>query len=263
LRWTESAIEAVLLGAFMVSALGATALLEYPASPVRMALQNATARRAIAAVAMAVTAAAIIYSPWGRRSGAHINPSLTLTFLRLRKIEPRDAALYILAQFAGAAAGIAVASAALRGIAGSPEVNYAATVPGSAGIAGAFAAEVVISFGMMATVLVLSNTPRLAPFTGVAAACLVALYIAVESPLSGMSMNPARSLASALAAGDLTPMWIYFVAPTAGMLLAAEAYVRSRGLGRVYCAKLSHGMGPCHFRCSFGAMMRDMGMRQP
>jgi hypothetical protein len=135
LRWTESAIEAVLLGAFMVSALGATALLEYPASPVRMALQNATARRAIAAVAMAVTAAAIIYSPWGRRSGdphqpvadAHLSQAPQDRAARRGVVHPRA-----ICRRGGRNRR---RERALRGIAGSPEVNYAATVPGSAGIA--------------------------------------------------------------------------------------------------------------------------------
>lgn len=251
-RWPEYGIEAALLAAFMLSAIAVTALLQYPASPVRVALPSAALRRLLTGVAMGLTAASIIYSPWGRRSGAHINPSITLTYLRLRKISRRDAILYVLAQFVGAAAGIAVATALLRSIAGSPEVNYVATLPGSAGAPGAFAGEIAISFGLMATVLIVSNTPRLSRFTGVSAACLVAVYIAIESPLSGMSMNPARSFAPALASGVLRPLWIYFIAPTAGMLLAAEAYVRRHGHAAVRCAKLHHGDGDaCHFHCSF------------
>jgi aquaporin Z len=251
-RWPEYGIEAALLAAFMLSAISVTALLQYPASPVRLALPSAALRRLLTGVAMGLTAMSIIYSPWGRRSGAHINPSITLTYLRLHKISLRDALLYVLAQFIGAAAGIAIATALLRGVAGSAEVNYVATVPGFAGATGAFAGEIVISFGLMATVLVMSNRPRLSRFTGVSAACLVAFYIAIESPLSGMSMNPARSFAPAIASGVLRPLWIYFLAPTAGMLLAAEAYVRRHGHAAVRCAKLHHGNGDaCHFHCSF------------
>jgi aquaporin Z len=68
----------------------------------------------------------------------------------------------------------------------------------------------------------------------------VALFISLEGPLSGMSMNPARTLGSALFAWDWTALWIYFLAPPAGMLAAAELYVRQRGRGAVFCAKLHH-----------------------
>ena len=249
-RWREYAIEAVLLAIFMMSAVAFTALLEYPASPIRQVLSNATLRRSLMGVAMGLTAAAIIYSPWGRSSGAHINPSITLTYLRLRKITARDATFYVAAQFVGALAGLTAATEMLPGIAGSRQVNYVATVPGSSGIAAAFIAEAAISFGMASTILTVSNTRSLSRFTGVLAACLVALYISVESPISGMSMNPARSFAPAIAAGSLGTWWLYVVAPLAGMLAAAELFVRRHGHGAVLCAKLNHGTdGPCHFHC--------------
>jgi len=99
-------------------------------------------------------------------------------------------------------------------------------------------------------VLVASNDRRLSAYTPFLCGALVATYIAVEAPLSGMSMNPARSFASALAAGHWGSLWIYFAAPPLGMLAAAEAYVRARGIRRVLCAKLDHrGVGPCIFRC--------------
>jgi aquaporin Z len=199
---------------------------------------------------MGLTAAALIYSPWGQRSGAHFNPSVTLTYLRLGKIKARDAAAYVLAQFAGGAAGIAAGAILLTRVAQAPSVNYVATVPGASGWAAAFAGESAISFGMMSAILAASNTPHIARFTGALAACLIALYITVEAPLSGMSMNPARSLGPALASGNLHGLWIYFVAPPLGMLLAAEVYVRRHGYGAIRCAKLHHtSAGPCHFNC--------------
>ncbi len=251
LRWREYGIEAALLGTFMVAAVAVTALLQVPASPVRQAVADAVLRRVLTGVAMGATAAVLIYSPWGRRSGAHINPTITLTYWRLRKVTPVDAACYVTAQFAGATAGLALAAAIFGGITGRPEVNYAATVPGPSGTGAAFVAEAAISFGMMTMILVVSNTPRLAGITGVLAACLVAFYISVESPISGMSMNPARSLAPAVASGTLPVWWVYVVAPLAGMLGAAELYVRRYGLAAVRCAKLHHGRGGCHFHCHF------------
>jgi aquaporin Z len=261
-RWREYAMEAALLATFMVSAVGVTALLQYPASAVRQTLPDAVLRRSLIGVAMGLTAAAIIYSPWGRRSGAHINPSITLTYLRLRKVTPRDAAFYVAAQFLGAVGGLTVAGLMLPGIAGSPEVNYVATLPGPGGTAAAFVAEATISFGMMTMILAVSNTPRLARFTGALAAVLVALYISVESPISGMSMNPARSFAPAVATGSLHVWWVYVFAPLAGMLGAAEIYVRRYGYSAVRCAKLHHaGDGTCHFNCLFAP--RSSGRQAP
>ena len=116
----------------------------------------------------------------------------------------------------------------------------------------AFLAEVLISFLLMLMVLVFSNHRRLARFTGLGAGALIALYITFEAPISGMSMNPARTLASALPAGIWTGIWIYFAAPLTGMLLAAEAYVRLRGVSKVFCAKLNHhGHRRCIFRCHY------------
>ncbi|MFN8643296.1 MAG: aquaporin [Candidatus Binatia bacterium] len=247
----EYAIEGALLGLFMASACGFTLLLEHPASPVRQAVADPWWRRLLAGAAMGLTAMALIYSPWGRRSGAHMNPSLTVTFLRLGKVAAGDAAGYVVAQFIGGALGVLLVALAAGMALAHPAVHFAATVPGAAGAGAAFAGELVISFAMMAMVLVTSNTPTLAPWTGVCAGVLVGVCIWFEAPLSGMSMNPARTFASALVAGDWRGAWVYFVAPPLGMLAAAEAYVRVRGRHRVGCAKLRHGRAArCIFRCN-------------
>jgi aquaporin Z len=108
---------------------------------------------------------------------------------------------------------------------------------------------------MLARVLVTANVAALAPWTGGCAGVLVCAYITVEAPLSGMSMNPARTFASALAAGEWRGAWVYFVAPPLGMLAAAECYVRARGLHRVFCAKLRLGRASrCIFRCNYDAL---------
>jgi aquaporin Z len=84
------------------------------------------------------------------------------------------------------------------------------------------------------------------------AGALVAIYITLEAPISGMSMNPARSFGSALAAQLWTSLWIYFIAPPLGMLIAAEVYRRQRGAHAVVCAKLYHHNGKrCIFRCGY------------
>jgi len=107
----------------------------------------------------------------------------------------------------------------------------------------------------MSMVLRVSNTKHLARFTGVFAGLMVATYIGLEAPYSGMSMNPARTFASALLAQVWTAVWIYFTAPLLGMLLAAELYVRQRGIHQVFCAKLHHHNNTrCIFRCNYMQM---------
>jgi len=98
----------------------------------------------------------------------------------------------------------------------------------------------------MFVVLSFSGAQRLARFTGIAAGMLVALYISFESPLSGMSMNPARTFASAAPAMLWQHYWIYLVAPTLGMLLGAQVFLTGRGVTRLACAKLLH---PADVRC--------------
>ena len=247
-HWPEYLIEAAGLGAFMVVAGSCVMLADAPAT-VR-AVTDPDIRRAL--VAMGLTAIVIIYSPWGQWSGAHLNPAVTLTFLRLGKVAPADALFYVLAQFAGGAAGTLLLAAVAGGRFTAPPVAAVATQPGRWGSLAAWAAEIAIAFVLMTTVLRANGSLRLMRWTGVCAGILVAFYIAVEAPVSGMSLNPARSVASALPSGLVHGIWIYLTAPPLGMQLAAEWH---RRLGRsTPCAKLHHDRsGRCIFRCDFAA----------
>ena len=244
MHWPEYLAEAGLLGLFMVVACVLGVALGLPGSPAVRALPEPFARRALFGLAMGATAVAIIYSPPGKRSGGHINPAVTLAFLALRKVTPRDAGLYVAAQVAGATAGVLLAWATLGARLSHPAVHFVTTRPGTGGVIAAFAAEAAISFVLMTVVLAVSSS-RHQEWTGVCAGVLVAVYIALEAPISGMSMNPARSLASALPAGELRSLWIYLVAPPLGML-AAAAPMRRRAARA--CAKLRHAPDvPCIF----------------
>ncbi len=245
-HWPEYLIEAWALGMFMLSAGVFSTLFGYPRSPALQALPDEDLRRALVGVAMGLTAIALIYSPWGQRSGAHMNPAVTLTFLRLGKIARWDALFYIAAQFAGGLLGVLLTAALLRDAFTAPPVSYIATLPGDAGPAAAFAAEFAISLVLMAVILQVSNTPRLARYTGVCAGALVALYIALEAPLSGMSMNPARTFASAAPQHLWQDLWLYFTAPVLGMQAAAAWHLVRQGPRSVGCAKLLH---PPQQRC--------------
>lgn len=247
-HWPEYLMEAGGLGLFMVSACGFGTLLEHPASPVHQALPDPFVRRLLMGCAMGLTAISLIYSPWGKRSGAHLNPSTTLTFWRLGKVQRSDAVFYAMAQVAGAVAGVFLMSKFLGMWLADPKVRYVATVPGQSGPLVAFAAEVAITFLLMTVILLVSNTPRWARFTGVCAGILVATYITFEAPISGMSMNPARTFGSSFVGQVWASPWIYWTAPPLGMLLAAEVYLRTRGARRVFCAKLQHDDA---YRCIF------------
>jgi aquaporin Z len=248
LHWREYAFEALGLGIFMVSACLFGALLEYPASAAHRAIPDPLARRVLMGVAMGATAIAIIYSPWGRRSGAHINPAVTLAYFRLGRVPLWDACFYVVAQLAGGTAGVLISLWIAPFAVMHPSVNYVVTVPGAAGWTAAAVAELAISFGLMLVVLTVSGNKRSAPYTGLVAGALVTIFIALEAPYSGMSMNPARTAASAVVARVWTAWWIYFLVPPVAMLLAAEVYVRARGRANVGCAKLHHDH---RIRCIF------------
>ena len=251
-HWPEYLMEAAELGLFMFSACAFTVLLNHPSSPLTQTIHDGLLRRLMMGMAMGSTAIAIIFSPLGQRSGAHFNPSVTWTFFRLGKIDAWDAAFYTLFQFVGGIAGVLLASLALGELIGHQSVNYAATLPGPQGPIAAFMAEIVISFILMSVVLTVSNTKRFGRWTGLFAAALVAIYITIESPISGMSMNPARTFGSAFGANVWLSIWIYFVAPPLGMLAAAEAYQRLNDGRAILCAKLHHHNNKrCIFRCNF------------
>jgi aquaporin Z len=240
LHWPEYVMEGALLGLFMISACVFTVIFQRPGSPVRQAISSAELRRVLTGIAMGLTAIALIYSSWGQRSGAHFNPSVTLTFLRLGKIKRVDASFYLLFQFAGAAIGVFVAAMILGARIGDASVQYAATYPGTSGTAVAALGEFAISFLQMTIVLTVSNHPRFNRLTGIVAGLMVAAYIAIESPYSGTSMNPARTFGSALPSGIWHGFVIYLLVPPVAMLAAAQVFVWRKGNSAVHCCKLDH-----------------------
>ena len=220
-HWPLYLMEAAELAAFMLSACVFTVLLFGPTHHL-----NPWLARTLMGLAMALTAVGIIKSPFGKRSGAHFNPAITLTFLRLGKIGPFDAAFYVVAHFFGAVGGVGLAALLLGSRLAAPQVDYAVTIPGIGGPPAAFAAETFMAALLMATVLITSCRPRLAPWTTWLVGLLIACYIILFAPVSGFSINPARTFGSAVFAHVWTSIWIYFTAPLLGMFAAAELYVR-------------------------------------
>jgi aquaporin Z len=249
-HWPEYCCEAIELGIFMISAGLFTILLAHPKSPILGIVPSDFIRRMLIGIAMGGTAIALIFSPVGKRSGAHFNPAVTLTFWRLGKVKNWDAVFYVIAQFIGGILGVFAVALFAREALSHPNVNYVATLPGPHGVGVAFLAEFLIAFVLMSTVLLVSNTPHLARYTGLFAGALVAAYITLEAPFSGMSMNPARTFGSAFVGHLWTGLWIYFTAPLLAMQLAAAVYLRGNGV--VHCAKYHHhNRQRCIFNCRF------------
>jgi aquaporin Z len=252
LHWPEYLMEGAELAIFMLAASLFGTLLFYAHSPVLRSLPNLAPRLAFMGIAMGLTAIGIILSPMGRRSGAHFNPAVSITFLFLGKMHWLDALFYVIAQFVGGVFGVFVARLLIGVRLGDPSVRYVVTVPGRYGVFAAFLAECFMGWLMMTVVLASANNPRFARFTWLFVGLLVMTYVIVFSTVSGFSVNPARTVASALFARIWTALWIYVLAPVIGMMAAAALYVMASGSDAVLCAKIYHDQqSPCPFRCRF------------
>ncbi len=256
LHWPEYLMEVAETGLYLFLTCFFATLLQHPASPIRHLIPSGILRRASMGAAVGATVIAIAISPWGKQSGGHFNPAITFTFYRLGKVEFWDALFYGAAQFFGATSGVAIATYILQGAPGHESVRYAMTVPGRYGSGVAFVAELAISFSLMATVLFATNHETLGRYTPYFVGALYAIYITFETPLSGMSMNPARTFGSALHASYWHALWLYFLGPTLGMLVAAEVFLRAHGGVGPYCAKLRHANNK---RCIFHHGYRPAG----
>ena len=161
----------------------------------------------------------------GHLSGAHINPAVTLAFTLTRHFAPRDAAAYIAAQLAGAVLGALLLLAVWPDQPGS----LGATVP-SVGVGSALVYETVLSAFLMFVIMAVATDTRA---VGAAAAIAIGGTVGLDAlfggPVTGASMNPARSFGPALASGEWTDFWIYIAGPVFGATLGALAYQLVRG----------------------------------
>lgn len=207
-------------------------------------------RRFLTGLLFAGGATAVVYSPIGQRSGAHINPAVTLAFWMLGKVPGRDVGPYVLAQTAGAFAGVGLASALFPDLMRS--VQFAATLPGDGfSWPGALAAEVGCTFALVLLIFFCVNKPSIAARTGLIAGSLVVAMVTLEAPVSGTSVNPARSLAPAALFPVWRDQWLYVAGPIAGALLAVLVHRWRLGKSTV-CAKLYHTEKyPCPFKCGY------------
>jgi aquaporin Z len=251
-HWRLYVDEGAELAIFMISACFFTVWLFDPASPALNLLPSSALRRLLMGISMGATAILIIRSPMGKRSGAHFNPAITLTYFRLGKIDKWDAGFYVVSHFIGGICGVGFSALCLRSSLAVPAVDYAVTVPGRGGTAGAFCAEYFMAALLMLVVLWFSNRPPLAQYTSYVVGVLITFYVFVFAPVSGFSINPARTTGSAVFADVWTAVWLYFLAPVLGMMTSAEIYLRVYGIESVLCAKLHPDSSyPCPFLCNF------------
>jgi aquaporin Z len=257
-HWREYLMEATELGALMLSTCMFGTLLYSSDSPLNYLALPSDLRPVLMGIAVATTTFLIIRSPFGRRSGAHFNPAVTLAFLWLRRTHRWDALCYVVAQFLGAVTGVLVAHEVVGMRLSSAPVQYLVTLPGSYGRPAAFIAEFLLSGLLMGVVLYASNHRLLARFSPILVALVTIFYYALCSSISGFSVNPARTFSSALFAWIWQGIWIYFSAPCLGMLTSAAMYIKRAGPNRVYCAKVFHdNHSTCPFPCHFDRLLQE------
>jgi aquaporin Z len=251
--WKSVTVPALaeMLGTAMVMLVGLSALTLCfsTSSPISTSLGDPTLRRLVTGTVFVATAVAVAYSPLGRRSGGHLNPSVTIGFSALGQLHWWGAALYVSYQVTGAVIGTG-AVLALWGKA-ARSVHLGATLPGHRGPLAAFCAEAAGTFLLVFLIFHCVDRPRVMRFTPIAAGLLVVIVVVIEAPLSSTSLNPARSLGPAIVGNTFTALWIYLLATPLGALLAALVFSRTRG--SVPCAKLVHtGDEACSFRhCAY------------
>lgn len=166
------------------------------------------------AIVFGAIVTAMIYS-FGKISGAHINPAVTIGFLLVNKINLRDSVLYIIAQVFG---GI-LASLTLQLL--FPEhIGLGTTLPLHDNAMQSFILEIILTFFLMLTIIQVSSNKDYHDFTGVAVGLVVMLEAMFAGPITGASMNPARSIAPALISGQTQHLWVYIAAPVIGSIMA-------------------------------------------
>ena len=184
------------------------------------------------AFAFGLAVLAMVYAI-GSISGCHINPAITISMLALRKISVKDAAMYIVSQCVGAVLGAGVLysiavdkpgySLAVNGLG---QNGYGAASPAGFSLTSAFIAEVVLTFIFL--LVIHGSTSDKAPkgFAGISIGLSLVLIHLVSIPVTGTSVNPARSLGPALFVGGtaLSQLWLFWVAPIIGGLLAAAVW---------------------------------------
>jgi aquaporin Z len=208
--------------------------------PLPALLPDASLRRLITGLLFAGSGSLVAISPFGKLSGAHINPSVSLAFWAQGKMHHHDIIGYIVSQLLGAICGEALLVLVWGKYAQS--VTYGMTLPGRAfPLWLVFLAEMTLTMVLVLTIFICVSSKRFMRWTPFVTWLLVATMVWLEAPISGTSLNPARSIAPALFARMWIDQWLYWIAPPLGALLAVGLYrLIVRGEHDVITGKLFH-----------------------
>jgi aquaporin Z len=217
--WAAEALGTALLVLAIVLAVGLSVA---EGSPLADALPGPGARFLAVGVLVALFVALLATSPLGRASGAHLNPAVTLAFWIGGRLSTRDLTGYIAAQLVGGLAG-AAAGRALLPRAAWQSIGGTVTHPGVPAAA-AFVLEGAMTALLLVVTLTFSSNERLARLTPLAIVPVLTAIIWLGSPWTGASTNPARSEGPALAFGDFSDLWLYFLAPSVAGLAVGLAW---------------------------------------
>ena len=215
------------------------ALMEAPGAPGRALIGSPGLRLVLIGLAFGVLAAIVALSPLGRRSGARLNPAVTLGFFARGHTHAHDLVGYVLAQITGALAAAAGFAAVWSSWAAG--VHDARTAPSSAiGPWTAAGIEAGLTLVLLSVIFVMVSSARTARWTPAVVTGVLSGLIWAGAPYTGASMNPARTLGPDVVAGGYPALWVYFLGPPAGALLAAGLFtVVARGRTTL-TAKLFH-----------------------
>jgi aquaporin Z len=187
-----------------------------------LALGSRTWRNLFVGASVATAIGAIAISPLGKRSGAHLNPAVTIGFWLRRMMHSRDAASYISAQMFGAIVGVAAARAALGPRVGIPTVSYGMTLPGPGwSDVGAVAGEAVLTAVLVGSIQLSLCHRRTARLTPIIAGMVLMVLIWQARPYTGAGLNQARGLGPDVIAGRYPSFEVYLFGPTMGAVFAA------------------------------------------
>ena len=222
-HWIEYGAEFLGTAILVFGGLSAVTFDFAPGLPMMHWLPNASVRRLLTGLFFAGTGSLVAISPLGKLSGAHLNPVVSLAFWLQGKMHPWDVLGYIVSQLLGGIVGVLLLIAVWGNDAHS--IHDGVTIPGLGySWFDAFGAEVIMTFLLVFGILLFVSDPRLLRWTPLMNWLLVALLVWIGAPISGTSLNPARSFGPAFVTGVQAYQWIYWLAPTLGSLLAVGAF---------------------------------------
>ena len=228
--WKLFVAEAIGTGLLLFFGISAVIFNWGEGSVVAKLIPSESTRRLLTGFMFGTVGCLVTISPVGKISGAHINPAVTLAFWLRGKIRTDTMFGYVISQLVG---GIIGSIPLLMWGKQGESIQYGLTLPGDAGLMPAFTGEIIATACLVIYLYVFIGTKRLRNYTPYGIPFLFAILTWIEAPFSGCSVNPARSIAPALIAGNFTGQWVYWIAPAIGVIIVT-LFFRWRRINRIY-----------------------------